>query len=98
MRPTGLGLRPVAKAPDEPPNPTGYAPPLDSTPSPAHEMCAGPGVALSAMDSLAQAPCASGVPGGERSTAQFLSLVTSRPDRSSSVTNSSCRGCPKTTL
>ena len=29
--PTGLGLRPVAKAPDEPPNPTGYAPPLDST-------------------------------------------------------------------
>ena len=31
--PTGLGLRPVAKAPDEPPNPTGYAPPLDSTPA-----------------------------------------------------------------
>ena len=29
--PTGLGLRPGAKAPDEPPNPTGYAPPLDST-------------------------------------------------------------------
>ena len=29
--PTGLGLRPGAKAPDEPPHPTGYAPPLDST-------------------------------------------------------------------
>ena len=27
----GIGLRPGAKAPDEPPNPTGYAPPLDST-------------------------------------------------------------------
>ena len=29
--PTGFGLRPGAKAPDEPPNPTGYAPLLDST-------------------------------------------------------------------
>ena len=29
--PTGFGLRPGAKAPDEPPTPTGYAPPLDST-------------------------------------------------------------------
>ena len=27
----GFGLRPGAKAPDEPPSPTGYAPPLDST-------------------------------------------------------------------
>ena len=27
----GVGLRPGAKAPDEPPTPTGYAPPLDST-------------------------------------------------------------------
>ena len=27
----GVGLRPGAKAPDQPPNPTGYAPPLDST-------------------------------------------------------------------
>ena len=26
----GIGLRPGAKAPDQPPNPTGYAPPLDS--------------------------------------------------------------------
>ena len=32
--PTGLGLRPGAKAPDEPPYPTGYAPPLDSTQQP----------------------------------------------------------------
>ena len=29
--PTEFGLRPGAKAPDEPPSPTGYAPPLDST-------------------------------------------------------------------
>ena len=29
--PTGFGLRPGTKAPDEPPSPTGYAPPLDST-------------------------------------------------------------------
>ena len=29
--PMGFGLRPGAKAPDEPPSPTGYAPPLDST-------------------------------------------------------------------
>ena len=33
-----------------------------------------------------------GTSGGERSTAQPLSLATSTPDRSSSVTNSSCRG------
>ena len=30
----GFGLRPGAKAPDEPPSPTGYAPPLDSTVEP----------------------------------------------------------------
>ena len=30
----GFGLRPGAKAPDEPPSPTGYAPPLDSTRTP----------------------------------------------------------------
>ena len=29
----GFGLRPGAKAPDEPPSPPGYAPPLDSTKS-----------------------------------------------------------------
>ena len=39
----------------------------------------------------------SGVAGGERSTAQPRSLATSTPARSSSVTSSSCRGCPKTT-
>ena len=37
------------------------------------------------------------VTGGERSTAQSLSFVTSTPDRSNNVTNSSCRGCPNTT-
>ena len=37
------------------------------------------------------------VSGGDRSTAQSLSLPTSTPARSSSVTSSSCRGCPKTT-
>ena len=37
------------------------------------------------------------VTGGERSTAQSLNLATSTPARSSSVTSSSCRGCPKTT-
>jgi hypothetical protein len=33
--PTGFGLRPGPKAPDEPPSPTGHAPPLDSTRYPA---------------------------------------------------------------
>ena len=41
--PTGLGLRPGAKAPDEPPNPTGYAPPLDSTSPKLRECPAGRG-------------------------------------------------------
>ena len=34
----GFGLRPGAKAPDEPPSPTGYAPPLDSTPMERREL------------------------------------------------------------
>lgn len=38
-----------------------------------------------------------GIAGGDRSTAQSLSLPTSTPARSNSVTSSSCRGCPKTT-
>ena len=50
--PTGLGLRPGAKAPDEPPNPTGYAPPLDSTLAPA--------IYMTGRDRLAASECRQG--------------------------------------
>ena len=42
--PPGAGLRPGAKAPDEPPDPTGGAPALDPTGERGEETCTGLGL------------------------------------------------------
>ena len=71
----GIGLRPGAKAPDQPPNPTGYAPPLDSTHAagrrPRHEAGAQGGREAEACDDGGTAQ------GGRRADAELLGLAAS---------------------
>ncbi len=62
--PTGFGLRPGTKAPDEPPSPTGHAPPLDST---RYGHAAGPtGRWRCRRPAPVDVPCARRAPGPDR--------------------------------